>query len=194
MPCRWPGAGLSGFRGLARFSRKFGYPGRIDEFEHVWLTCVGCSGCREVRVNQQVVAQDCREGFACEITPLLAQRNLLEVLIDGQTDEAGLWGDVALEIRQAAYLADIQARRTEDGVQITGNVVGAAPQPLELYTIIDGAHADYRIIQPSREGQPFRVDLPGIRAVKTAIRVELVHVSCIWYVAEPSLPDEQKGT
>ena len=187
MPCRWPEAGLAGFRGLVRFLRKFGYPGRIDDFEHVWLTCDGCTGCLELRVNQHLVAQAPGDRFAYDITPLLSQRNLLEVLMEGQSDDAGLRGEVAMEIRCAACLADMHAVRTATGLHIAGIAAGTAPQPLDLYTIIDGSHADYRTIQPTAEGRAFQIDLPEISAQSPQIRVELVHVSCIWYVAEMSL-------
>src|SRR5229473_1709313 len=44
MPCRWVEARLADFHGDARFARSFGYPGRVDDSEHVWLTCDGCTG------------------------------------------------------------------------------------------------------------------------------------------------------
>src|ERR1051325_6749779 len=48
MPCRWADAGLAGYRGLARFTRKFGYPGKADrDIEPIWLPCAGCPGERK---------------------------------------------------------------------------------------------------------------------------------------------------
>jgi len=41
MPCRWSEGGLKNFSGRVRFRRHFGYPGRIDENERVWLTFAG---------------------------------------------------------------------------------------------------------------------------------------------------------
>src|SRR5260370_41437924 len=55
MPCRWLEAGLADFHGAARFTRSFGYPGNVDDSEHVWLTCDGCTGCRGVRLNGQLL-------------------------------------------------------------------------------------------------------------------------------------------
>src|SRR5271170_7960728 len=71
MPCGWLAAGLGGFHGAARFTRKFGYPGQIDDGEHVWLTCAGCIGGREVRLNGQILTLAPVETFAFDVTSLL---------------------------------------------------------------------------------------------------------------------------
>jgi hypothetical protein len=189
MPCRWADAGLAGYRGLARFTRKFGYPGKADrDIEHIWLTCAGCTGCREVRLNRQLLATQPREEFSVEITSILSERNHLEVLIEGVSDDAGLWGEVALEIRMAAYLSALCIERQDSLVRISGRVVGAAPQPLELYTLVDNRHADYRTITPSPEGEPFQIELAGITSRHQVVRVELINVSAIWYAVELSIP------
>jgi hypothetical protein len=180
MPCRFKDAGLSGFRGTARFLRKFGYPGRIDTFEHVWLIFEGCIGCVEVHLNGQKLGQI----GSYDVTSLLTERNHLEVWIQGDSDEAGLWGEVALEIRRDAWLTDLQTARTETSLFVTGKVTGLSTQPLELYTLVGGRHADYRTIQPCPEGQPFRIQLLDVVAAGQTVRVELVHISSIWYVAE----------
>ena len=184
MPSGWLAAGLEGFHGAARFTRKFGYPGQIDEGEHVWLICDGCTGCEEVRLNGQVLTQDRVQSFAFDVTPMLTARNRLEVLISGDTDDAGLWGDVALEVRRDAYLADVSVLNAERGITIAGNAIGTSPQPLELYTLVDNRHADYRKIQPKPAGEPFRIELPEVTSRNQAVRVELIHISAIWYAVE----------
>jgi len=101
MPCRWRDQGLPGFSGTVRFRRHFGYPGRIDHFERVWLTFAGLTGNAEVRLNGQLLGPGKEEGpFEFEITSLLQNRNTLEVEVAGPED-GGLWGEVALEIRLA---------------------------------------------------------------------------------------------
>src|ERR1019366_10304805 len=131
MPCGWAEAGLSGFRGVVRFTRKFGYPGRIDDGEHVWLTCDGCVNCSELLLNGQRLAQGCPETFAFDITPILGPRNRLDIWIQGIDDDvAGLRGEVALEIRRDAYLAELQVCRSERGAYVTGVAIGTAPQAL----------------------------------------------------------------
>jgi hypothetical protein len=188
MPADWAGAGLAGFRGCALFTRKFGYPGKVDETEHVWLTCDGCTGCREVRLNGQLLTQESCPSFAFDVTPVLSLRNRLEVLIQGETAAAGLWGEVALEIRKDAYLAGLQVQRVDARMHVTGLVAGIAPQPLELYTLVDGRHVDYRTIPPTPEGTPFRLELSEIDSDAQIVRVELINISSIWYVVELPFP------
>jgi hypothetical protein len=188
MPGRWMDAGLAGFRGDARFTRKFGYPGRVDESEHVWLTCDGCTGCGEVHLNGQLLARDSDCVFAFDVTSILSARNRLEVLIHGDTDETGLWGEVVLEIRKDAYLADVHVTRTESTLHLAGRAVGLAPQALELYTLVDNRTKDYRTILPKPAGEPFNIDVPDLAPLSQSVRVELIHISAIWYAVELSIP------
>ena len=188
MPCRWLDAGLADFHGSARFTRRFGYPGRVDDTEHVWLTCDGCTGCIEVRLNGQLLSQESCSSFAFDVTPILSQRNQLEVLIRGDTDDAGVWGEVAMEIRKDAYLADVHIERSESTTTLAGKAVGVAPQPVELYVLVDGRHVDYRTIEPTPAGQPFRFELSDITSSNQTVRVEMIHISSIWYVVELTIP------
>jgi hypothetical protein len=98
MPCRWQDGGLRGFAGRIRFRRHFGYPGRIDSFERVWLTFAGLTGTAHIRLNGQNLGSLRDETGEFEITSILQQPNILEVEVDGPAD-GGLWGEVAMEIR-----------------------------------------------------------------------------------------------
>jgi len=184
MPARWGEAGLADYRGLATFTRRFGYPGKIDETEHVWLTCDGCTGCHGVSLNGQALAVVPDSTFAFDVTKLLRSRNRLEIAIEGTTADAGLWGEVALEIRKDAFLADVRIEQTKPKLQIAGKVVGSSPQPLELYTLVDGRHVDYRTVLPSNDGTPFRIELSDVQDPAQLVRVELIHISTIWYIVE----------
>ena len=185
MPCRWADAGLAGIRGPARFSRKFGYPGKADpDLEHIWLICDGCTGCREIHLNGFRLAESADESFAFDVSRLLAARNQLDVTIQGNGDECGLWGDVFLEIRKDAYIHNARAERAGQGLVVTGQVIGAAPAALELYTLVDGRHADYRVIAPSEAGTSFRIELADVPSGAETVRVELIHISEVWYVVE----------
>ena len=184
MPSGWVAAGLAGFRGAARFTRRFGYPGRIDEGEHVWLLGEVARGCQSVSLNGQLLFESPAEAFAFDVTPILSQRNLLEVMLQADSDDAGLWGDIVLEIRRDAYLADFEVRRSATGVTVSGKVVGTAPQPLELYTLVDNRHADYRTIMPVAEGQPFQIELTETTGASQSVRIALICVSSIWYAVE----------
>jgi hypothetical protein len=188
MPCRWLEAGLADFHGAARFTRSFGYPGSVDDSEHVWLTCDGCTGCHEVRLNGQQLTRESCHDFAFDVSNILSLRNRLEMLIQGDTHDAGVGGEVALEIRKDAYLADVHIEPARSTVHLTGKVFGTAPQPLELYVLVDTKHVDYRTIMPSAGGTPFRIELAPITSSSQMARVELIQISSIWYVVEIPIP------
>lgn len=102
MPCRWSEGGLNDFNGRVRFRRHFGYPGRIDENERVWLTFAGADATAEIWLNDQFLGR--QEGVRpveFEITKLLGNRNELQVEVEGDAATGGLWGEVAMEIRLA---------------------------------------------------------------------------------------------
>ena len=72
LPCRWHEGGLADFAGRVRFVCRFGWPGRIDPHERVWLTFAGAEGTAEVYLNGQVLGR--HEGldpFEFEVTSLL---------------------------------------------------------------------------------------------------------------------------
>ncbi len=191
MPGRWSDAGLAGFRGTALFTRRFGYPGRADPAtEHIWLTCTGCTGCREVRLNGHLLAASPSKAFSFDVTAIMAARNQLEFDIDGQTDGAGLWGEVALEMRRDAYLDEVCITRAGASLIVTGVVRGVAPRPLELYLLVDGRHADYRTITPTVAGQSFRIELAEMASPLHLMRMELIHISSVWYAVELPIPGE----
>src|SRR5687767_3486483 len=109
IPCGWDAAGLAEFRGRARFTRKFGYPGKADrDVEHFWLTCADANGCCEIHLNHQLLSAESCASFAFDVTSIIQDRNQLEVLIDGGGARPGLWSEVALEIRRDAYLGEIE--------------------------------------------------------------------------------------
>src|SRR4051794_34362239 len=77
MPGRWRDGGLRDFAGRVRLRRHFGYPGRIDAHERVWLTCAGLEGVADVRLNDVPLGR--RTGadgpFEFDVTDLLRPRN-----------------------------------------------------------------------------------------------------------------------
>src|SRR6266404_2810562 len=106
MPARWSEGGLRGLAGRVLFRRRFGYPGRLDSTERVWLTFADMEGAAEVWLNDHLLGQ--RDGgldpFEFEVTALLQVRNELKVLVTAPSETGGLWGEVALEIRCTAFL------------------------------------------------------------------------------------------
>src|SRR5262249_16304202 len=135
MPCRWRDCGLGDFTGTVRFTRRFGYPGRIDDYECVWLTFAAVAGRAAVCLNGTALGQ-CDAACEFEGTRLLRERNVLHVDIEGGGDDAGLCGEVALEVRRTAFLRNLRVTAS-DGLHVSGEVAGTAEGPLELYVICE---------------------------------------------------------
>jgi hypothetical protein len=189
MPCRWDEGGLKDFAGRVRFARRFGQPRQIDAYEHVWLTFDGVDGLAEVRLNGQPLGR--REGragpFEFEATELLRPRNELTVDVEADHPRAGLWGEVALEVRCAAFLRAVRAWTAPEGearLHVGGKVVGRHDAPLELYVLRNNATVHYGTVLASPEGTPFLVSVEGTPA-GGAVRVELVNGAVVWYAVEP---------
>src|SRR5262249_781153 len=78
--------------GRARFPPPFGYPGRIDAHERVWLTFAGADRAR-VSLNGVVLSEHAGPGaFEFEVTALLQARNELAVEVEGE--HGGRYGEV----------------------------------------------------------------------------------------------------
>lgn len=194
MPCRWNEAGLPGFRGRVRFRRSFGYPGRLDAHERVWLTFAGVGGAAEAQLNNHPLGR-IATGSELEVTPLLRPRNELVVEVESTADQGGIWGEVALEVRCTAFLRDLRtsAILTGDGVQlrVSGQVAGTADRPLEVYVLVDRSVVGYQMVTAAAEGQPFDMVLPAVSPAKWAssegrisvlpVQVDLVNGAVVWY-------------
>jgi hypothetical protein len=191
MPCGRGEAGIPGFDGRLRFRRRFGYPGRIDAQERVWLIFEGIAGQAEIRLNDQVLGRrstsEPKEAFEFDVTSLLQARNELIVDVVATEGQGGLWGEVALEVRCTAFLTDLRriAISKTDGVElhVTGRVVGTAERPLELYVILDRFVSAYQVISATPEGQPFEIVVPNVAAA-SVVKVDLVNGATVWYTSE----------
>src|SRR5437879_6234224 len=71
MPCRWSATPLAGVGWRVRCRRRFGYPGRLDGDERVWLTGDGLGDVEQVVVNEVVLAERCSTPFEFDVTHLL---------------------------------------------------------------------------------------------------------------------------
>lgn len=199
MPCRWSQGGLAGFAGRVRFVRRFGFPGRIDAHERVWLTFAGADSVAEVWLNGRFLGrQEQASGpFEFEVTALLTARNTLVVEVEGSADTGGL-GEVALEVRCTAYLRELWVYADTVGatprLHVDGEIVGFCERPLELYVLLDGSTVAYRLLEPVPAGRPFHVvseQLGPERCRPRApgdpphvVRVDLVNGATIWYTFE----------
>jgi hypothetical protein len=186
MPCRWGDAVLPNFAGRVRFRRRFGYPGRIDSYERVWLTFAGVEAEAEAWLNGQALGRFGGTGpFEYDVTALLQARNELTVEVDAPDGDGGLWGEVALEVRCTAYLRDVcvwTGDEVRPGLQVTGEVVGTADRPLDLYVIRERSTLAYTTVEAAPEGRPFQVVVEGVSTEVSDVRVELVNGAVTWYV------------
>ena len=173
-PTTWPDVGLPDFVGPVTFERRFGYPGRIDVHERVWLIGEGVVGPMEIALLGETLGTVERGRFAFEVTNRLQERNVLKVALEIVAGRVGLWDDIALEVRATAYLDQV----VQDGQFIRGRVAGTCDGPLEVYALAAGRTRGYGEVRP---GEPFAIALDGS---VTGMRVELIHVSTVWDVVE----------
>ncbi len=164
--------------GGVRRIRRFGYPGRIDADERVWLT-FGIVGRRvAASLNGQALgSHDGSAPFEHEVTGLLGARNELVMEVEGAEGP----GDVAMEVRRTAFLRGVRATAGGGRLRVAGAVVGSAGRPLELYVLLDGHTVHYATVEPSAEGRPFEVVAEG---AGKEVRVELVDGGSVWYAVE----------
>lgn len=206
MPCHWADGGLPGFAGRVRFRRRFGYPGRIDPHERVWLTFGGATARAEVALNGAPLGRHEGGPFECEVTELLRPRNELVVEVEGPAETAGLWGEVALEVRCTAYLRGVRlwAEAEGDGARAhaAGEVVGAAERPLDLYLIVGRSTVAYASVTATPEGKPFHLvsdKLGGVGGPAQGAgpgdaadaQVDLVNGAAVWYTIAQGLTPRQ---
>jgi hypothetical protein len=195
LPARWGDAGLADFAGRVRFRRRFGYPGRIDDYERVWLTFAGLEGSADVTLNDRPLGRfkGTAGPFECAVTPLLAPRNLLDVDVEGSGAETGLWGEVALEVRRTAFLRRVRAWAAPDGLHVAGEVAGFGDGVLELYAVRGRSTVAYATAAAAPEGRPFHlVGEPSEAGVAAEadpplVRVELVGGAVVWYAVDVPL-------
>jgi hypothetical protein len=203
LPCRWDEGGLKDFAGRVRFVRRFGQPRQIDPHEHVWLTFGGVDGTADIWLNGQSLGrhEDTAGPFEFEATELLRVRNELRVEVEAGHVRGGLWGEVALEVRCAAFLRGVRAwivrDAAADSLHISGEIIGPPEPPLELYVLWHNRTVHYGTLAASPIGAPIEVvvkvpppDWPsavGGAPLFSPVRVELVNGAVIWYAVEPAV-------
>jgi hypothetical protein len=188
-PCTWAEGGLPDFAGRVRFRRRFGYPGRIDPHERVWLTFAGAEERAEVALNGTALGRHEGPGrFEFEVTPLLLPRNELVVDVEGPAERGGLSAEVALEVRCTAFLRDVRVWAEGGELHAAGEVVGFAEGPLELYIILDRSAAAYSTTQAAPGGVAFHLTGQAGQAGEGArVQVDLVSGATVWYTVEQLL-------
>lgn len=202
LPCRWMNSPLGPFAGRVRLCRRFGYPGRIDPHEHVWLTFAAADRDATVWLNGELLGRHrgAFEPFEFEVTTLLHPRNELLVELDSPVN-GGLWGEVALEVRCPAFLSPpVLTASWENGPQVNVQTqfVGTGDD-LELYILVNGRTVSYTPgLTAATEGVPFHIvaDVPGVEPWQPRghgtphlypIRIDLVKGGALWYAWEGEL-------
>jgi hypothetical protein len=185
-----PGPGATG---PVRLRRRFGYPGRIDASERVWITFVGFDGEAAVVLNGTPLG-GFRAAGEFEATTLLRSRN--ELLID---TGAATWGEVALEVRAPAFLRGVRVEAAERGGAVAlhaqGEIIGTSDGPLELYVVLDRSSVAYAVAGPG----PFHLTAEGLDrrpwderpeglGPRPVARVDLVRGATVWYRVEQEVP------
>lgn len=158
-------------------SRRFGYPGRIDAQERVWLTLAEVAGTASIKLNGQFLGEVHDAPFESDVTALLGPRNQVEIQMRGER-----LGELAMEVRATAFLQGVRIHRAEGKLQVEGTVSGTCDRPLELYVLVDRRNVLYRTIDA---GQAFTL---ALEEEGQTVRVELVHISEVWYVVELPVP------
>lgn len=192
VPCRWNAEDWADFAGRARFRRRFGFPGRIDPHERVWLTFAGADRVAEVWLNGVFLGR--HEGddpFEFEVTSLLQARDELIVELEGSAPGGGLWGEVALEIRCSAFLRNVRTEITGEGeaafFHAFGEVVGAAERALDLYLLLDGTTAAYATVTATPAGQEFHLVSEALDPTRwrpdqpRRVQIDLINGASVWH-------------
>jgi hypothetical protein len=197
MPCRWGETGMARLGGRVRCRRRFGFPGRIDAHERVWLTVAGVSDRAAIALNGTSLGR--AEGAApaeFDVTALLLPRNELIVEVEGPAESGGLWGEAALEVRCTAFLRDVRARVDERAeLHVTGTVVGSADGPLDLYVILGRRPLVESRVTAEPAGRVFHLQAPvpemgGQEEQPATVQVDLVNGATVWYTIVQELINE----
>jgi hypothetical protein len=167
------------FAGRARYRRRFGYPGRIDGFERVWLTFERVADRGEATLNGTPLGA-CEGRGEFDVTELLRTRNELVVEVEGGPG-GGLVGEVALEVRATAFLRGVTVRREAGRLVAAGEVAGHADGLLELYLIVDRRPAGYATVTA---GSPFELTADEEGGPARAAVVEMVRGAVPWFTLE----------
>jgi hypothetical protein len=205
LPCRWDEGGLAELAGRVRCRRRFGYPGRIDPHERVWLTFAGADAVALVWLNRQFLGRHdgACDPFELDVTALLRERNELVVEVEAPAGKGGWWGEAVLEIRCTAFVRGVRLWATGTAeaarLHVAGEVAGTCERPLDLYVLLDNATVAYTTVEADPAGRPFQLIAEGLPRKPPPpgaagspgpqeVRVELVHGASVWYAVVRPFP------
>jgi hypothetical protein len=165
-------------------SRKFGLPRLLDVDEHVWLRFRREGGARGVSLNsQRLSAADPAVDFAIDCTPLLRDRNQLDIELREAAGSSLPSGEAWLEIRKPAYLQNPRVRSRADGRFVASvEPAGCSAQPLDLYLLGPRRTLGRLDLSPGVQSGRVELDCEAIApADLPALRWELVQGGVVWY-------------
>jgi hypothetical protein len=144
--------------------------------------------------------------FEFEVTAILRDRNEVTVEVEAPVLEpdrvgAGLYGDVALEVRCSAFLRGTHIWLNSSSLAMrlhaAGHVVGVADRPLELYLIVDRSTVAYASVEADKAGMPFELVseelVPKGKGIEARspplfeVRLDLVNGAMIWHTTEQQI-------
>lgn len=179
-----PAVWAEDYHGGVRLRRRFGYPGRIDAHERVWLLVEGLHQDATVSLNDVELGR-VTHSAEFEITARLQPRNELVVELD-VVPGATPFEEVRLEVRAQAYLRDVVIWREAGQLRSTGKVVGQAEHPLDLYLVSGRRPVGYARVSATPEGMVFCLEgeEPEERKEDELVKIELVCGAVAWYTME----------
>jgi hypothetical protein len=182
LPTRLADCGLGDCRRV-RFIRRFGRPRKLESYERVWLIGERLPGLATLELNGTDLGKSDVGEFEFPVTDLLGEQNTLSIELEPSGDLE--WGDVALEVRCAAYLSDVRVMRSaQGGLRVVGNVRGETDGPLDIYAVAETGTIGY---MQCSAGGPFELHTDALPPSDGILRVELVNGALVWYVVEMDL-------
>jgi len=168
--------------------RNFGRPGHLDPGERVWLFVEAPAAPLSISLNGEPLG-DCSADAEWDVTDRLAPRNELLVVTAATAGEP--WGELGMLVRRTAYLRGLRVWAEGATLFASGEVVGRAGGPLDLYLVADRHTAAYVTVIATDEGTRFAVSGECEAGPPRLGKVELVQGTVAWYTAEIDLAAQQ---
>ncbi|MFL5341406.1 MAG: hypothetical protein ACJ8F7_14775 [Gemmataceae bacterium] len=153
--------------------------------EHIWLMARTAS---PVQLNGKCLEAGVSEW---DLTDLLLPRNELAITASAGDPDSAPFGDVALEIRMAAWLADAAVSLDADRrLHIRGTVRGQAERPMDLYAILGRFTIAHGTVAAGETFDITSDPLPPERLqLDERFGLELVNGAIAWHCVELPLPE-----
>src|SRR5262245_55433798 len=179
---------LSASAGAVCFRRRFGYPGRIDPGERVWLVIEAPAGPLTLSLNGEPIGW-CAGDAEWDVTDRLRPRN--ELVIETTLTPGEPWREAALEVRRTAYLRGLRVFAEPGRILAEGELVGFADAALDLYLVAERRTVAYTSLVATQGGTAFQLAGEAGEPVRL-VKVEVTCGAVAWYTAEVELRDDRE--